>query len=199
MSDIICVTNRSLCREDFLFRIDQVASAHPAGIILREKYLSEDDYRKLAKNVSEICKRHGTPCILHSFWEVAVELKCNAIHLPLHILRTVPDEKKKIFKEIGASCHSKEDAIEACQLGCTYITAGHIFETDCKRGLPGRGLKFLKNVCESVSVPVYAIGGISANNMAEVRKAGAKGACVMSGVMCCKDVREYLDSFNKFI
>lgn len=197
MSDILCVTNRSLCREEFLDRIDQIAAAHPAGIILREKDLDEDAYRELAKAVSKICKSHGTRCILHSYVEVAEELGCNAIHLPLHILRTVSDEKKRKFKEIGASCHSIEDAIEACRLGCTYITAGHVFETDCKKGLPGRGLGFLKNVCESVSVPVFAIGGISVDNIADVKKAGAKGACVMSGVMLCSDVGEYLSRFSQ--
>lgn len=89
-----------------------------------------------------------------------------------------------------------EDALEAESLGCTYITAGHIFETDCKKGLPGRGLAFLRNVCVSVSIPVYAIGGIHDGNIAAVRGAGAKGACIMSGLMQCEDVKEYLRRFT---
>lgn len=197
MSDILCVTNRSLCKEEFLNRMDQIASAHPAGIILREKNLAEDDYRELAKDVLEICRNHGTLCILHSHVKVAEKLGCSAIHFPLHILRTIPDEKKKKFKKIGVSCHSVEDAVEACKLGGTYITAGHIFETDCKRGLPGRGLDFLEEVCKSVPIPVFAIGGINMDNIEQVRKTGAKGACVMSGVMLCSDVKEYLSSFSR--
>lgn len=196
MSDVLCVTNRSLCREDFLERIEKVAAAHPAGIILREKDLTEDDYGKLAKTVLEICEKHKTLCILHNFIRAAMELECTAIHLPLHILRTLSDKEKKKFQIIGASCHSVEDAIEAERLGCTYITAGHVFETDCKKGLPGRGLEFLKDVCESVSVPVYAIGGINPDHIIDIRKAGAKGACVMSGVMTCADVGEYLECFE---
>ena len=196
MSDILCVTNRSLCSEDFLERIEKIAAAHPKGIILREKDLAEDVYKELAKDVLDICKKHRTPCILHSFVKVSLELECKEIHLPLHILRTLSEEEKKKFKVLGASCHSVEDAIEAERLGCTYITAGHVFETDCKKGLPGRGLGFLKNVCESVSIPVFAIGGISTDNIIDIRKAGAKGACVMSGAMICKDVEAYLDSFE---
>jgi len=93
---------------------------------------------------------------------------------------------------LGASCHSLEEAKEAVELGCTYLIAGHIFATDCKKGLPGRGTEFLQSVCESVQVPVYAIGGISGENMTLVRKAGAKGGCVMSGWMQCDNVKEYL-------
>ena len=57
-----------------------------------------------------------------------------------------PEDAKAYFEEIGVSCHSLEDALEAQQLGATYLTAGHIFETDCKKGLPGRGLDFLTSV-----------------------------------------------------
>ena len=81
--------------------------------------------------------------------------------------------------------------MEAEALGCTYVTAGHVFDTDCKRGLPGRGLGFLKEVCGSVSIPVYAIGGIGPDNIADVRKTGAAGACVMSSAMVCADVQAY--------
>lgn len=196
MSDVLCVTNRSLCREDFLERMEKVAAAHPVGIILREKDLTEDDYGKLAKTVLEICEKHNTLCILHSFVRAAAGLECTAIHLPLHILRSLSDQEKKKFRIIGASCHSAKDAIEAERLGCTYLTAGHVFETDCKKGLPGRGLGFLNDVCESVSVPVYAIGGITPEHAIDIRKAGAKGVCVMSGAMTCANVEEYLERFE---
>lgn len=197
MSDILCITNRSLCGEDFLTRIDKIAAARPAGIILREKDLSEDEYVKLACAVLDICGKYGTTCILHSFVGAAVKLGWSEIHLPLHILRGMSGEDRAKFTTLGASCHSAEDAIEAERLGCTYITAGHVFATDCKKGIPGRGLDFLKDVCGSVSIPVYAIGGISACNIADVRKCGASGACVMSGTMVCGNVVKYLSDFEE--
>ena len=192
MSDILCITNRRLCEEDFLTRMEKTAAAHPKGIILREKDLSEAEYGKLAENVIAICERYNTPCILHTFAAVAERLDCRFLHLPLPILRTLSEEEKARFTVLGASCHSPEDAVEAEKLGCTYVTAGHVFDTDCKKGLPGRGLEFLQRVCESVAIPVYAIGGISPENIAEVRKCGAAGACVMSGAMRCEDVEKYL-------
>ena len=188
MSDILCVTNRKLCREDFLTRIERIAACHPAGIILREKDLNPEDYKELAAAVMEICEQHGVKCILHSFPDVAISLQADAIHLPLHLLREMTKEQKAQFTDLGASCHSVEDAREAQALGCTYITAGHIFETDCKKGLPGRGLDFLRNVCAAVELPVYGIGGIDSDNIALVRNAGAGGACLMSSVMVTEDV-----------
>lgn len=98
---------------------------------------------------------------------------------------------------IGASCHSVEDALEARRLGCTYILAGHIYATDCKKGLPGRGLSFLKQVCDAVSIPVYAIGGINENNIQQTRRAGAKGVCLMSSLMCCGNVQELLAAMKE--
>ena len=188
MSDILCITNRKLCREDFLTRIERIAACHPAGIILREKDMKPEDYKELAAAVMEICEHYGVKCILHSFPDVAISLHADAIHLPLHLLRELSQEQKTHFEVLGASCHSVEDALEAQALGCTYITAGHVFETDCKKGLPGRGLDFLRNVCAAVDIPVYGIGGIDADNIALVRDAGASGACLMSSLMATEDV-----------
>ena len=196
MSDILCVTHRLLCREDFLLRIERIARARPRGILLREKDLCEEEYKALAETVMEICGGNGTPCILHTYARAARELGCFALHLPLPVLRTLSDAEKACFSTLGASCHSAEDAVEAQQRGCSYITAGHIFATDCKKGLPGRGLDFLKEVCAAVRIPVYAIGGIAPGNIGDVRRAGAAGACVMSGAMTCGDVRQYLASFE---
>ena len=197
MSDIICITNRGLCRVDFHEQIKRLAKAHPRAIILREKDLSPEDYRKLAAEVLEICRGEDTECILHTFADIAAELSAESIHLPLNTLREMPDELKRRFRRIGASCHSAEDAIEASRLGASYITAGHVFATDCKKGLPPRGLDFLKNVCGSVDIPVYAVGGISPDNIAEVRRAGASGGCVMSSAMNCTDAADFLRKFEE--
>lgn len=197
MSDILCVTNRTLCTDDFLQRIERIAINHPAGIILREKDLDEDEYFKLARQVLEICGKYQVKCILHSFTDAAIKLHSDAIHLPLPLLREMSEEQKGHFKEIGTSCHSVADVLEAQSLGATYLTAGHIFATDCKKGLPGRGLDFLKSVCGNTSLPVYGIGGISPQNIDSVRKTGAKGACIMSGLMQCENVKTYLKLFGK--
>ncbi len=192
MSDLICITNRKLCSNNFSDQIEMIASAHPKAIVLREKDLSEKEYEQLARQVMQICQKHGTQCILHSFSNVATTLGATAVHMPLPLLQKMTPQEKSHFQIIGASCHSLEEAKEAQDLGCTYITAGHIFLTDCKKGLPGRGLPFLEEICKAVRIPVYAIGGISSQNMESVRKTGAAGACIMSGFMRCKTVEEIM-------
>ena len=87
------------------------------------------------------------------------------------------------IQRIGTSIHSVEDAIFAESHGADYITAGHIFTTDCKKGLPGRGIEWLKTVCDAVSIPVYAIGGISDANAGELSDCGISGYCMMSASM----------------
>lgn len=181
----ICVTNRTLCRDDFLTRIDHIVKKGVAdAILLREKDLTEREYLELAEKVLSICKSHNRRCILHTYYKAAKELGCKEIHLPLPLLQKMREEgEKEWFTTVGTSVHSLKQANLAMHLQADYMTAGHIFETDCKKGLPGRGLSFLsKVVCES-EVPVYGIGGISADNAGQIMETGAAGVCIMSGFM----------------
>ena len=196
MSDIICVTARKLCVADFFEQLGLIAEARPKFIILREKDLREEEYVSLAERAAEIC-RNKTELVLHYYWKAAISLGAENIHLPLNVLRVLTETEKKHFNRIGASCHSVEDAVEAQKLGADYITAGHVFATDCKKGLEPRGLDFLGKVCYSVDIPVFAIGGITPDNICSVRESGAAGACVMSGFMRCSDPSAFLGEFNR--
>lgn len=181
--NIIAITNRSLCARPYLEQIKRVCSVHPAALVLREKDLPAEEYQELAGQVMKICAQYEVPCILHYYPEVAEELGNKNIHLPLwklqgkHLLQ---------WERLGCSIHSVEEAVEAERLGATYLTAGHIYATDCKKGMPPRGLNFLQEVCSHVQIPVYAIGGIELENrkqLSEVIMHGAAGACIMSGMM----------------
>ena len=192
MTDIICVTNRSLCEGEFLKRIEDVASCGVKAIILREKDTSAEEYRNMAEKFVGICRKHKVEAVLHSFADVAIELGVPNIHLSLEAFRKLDEGKKKTFKKIGVSCHSVDDALEAERLGAAYVTFGHVFATDCKKGLYPRGLPALKNVCDAVKIPVYAIGGINCENVGLVFENGAGGACVMSGFMKCESVSGFM-------
>ena len=187
MCKLICVTNRRLVKGDFLRQIEKIAAAKPDSILLREKDMSEEEYTALAERVAAICRRHGVDCILHSYPGAAVSLGIHTLHLPLPVLRNIPETVHRQIALIGASCHSAQEAEEAVSLDALYLIAGHIFATDCKRGLPGRGLDFLRELCDSRGVPVYAIGGISPENAGAVIQAGASGVCVMSSLMQSDD------------
>jgi thiamine-phosphate pyrophosphorylase len=198
MYKILAITNRHLCNNDFLEQIQKICTLNEkkskvksVSIVLREKDLSENDYKHLAAKVIKICEKNNTECILHTYYTVAKELNCKKIHLPLHVLKSNPDLCKE-FDEVGISIHSVSEAIEAVSLGATYITAGHIFATDCKKDIPPRGLNFLSSVCSSVNIPVYAIGGISPENAEKAIDAGGDGICIMSGLMNCKNPKVFI-------
>jgi thiamine-phosphate diphosphorylase len=154
----------------------------PDMIILREKKLTSEEYEALAVPVLSMCQEKGVECILHSFVDVAEKLGVRKIHLSFPAFKE-QWQSLSSFHTIGVSVHSKEEAEEAHRLGATYLIAGHIFQTNCKAGIPGRGLEFLQEICRSVPIPVYAIGGINDENTEFVKRAGAAGECRMSYYM----------------
>lgn len=199
MYNILAVTNHHLCENDFLDVIKRICefnnkiqngvykNSHlnnisSVSILLREKDLSENSYKNLAKDVIKICKDFNTDCILHTYYKAAKELSISKIHVPFHILKENPDIAS-FFDVVGVSVHSLNEAVQAQKYGAAYITAGHIFNTNCKKGIPGRGLSFLKNITSNVNIPVFAIGGINVSNIDSVINNGASGICIMSGFM----------------
>lgn len=193
MFRIICVTNRKLCAVDFAARLAEISRGGADLIILREKDLSGAEYAELAERALALC---GDKLVLHGAAALPLLRLVPRLHLPLEILENNP-ELRRATELLGVSVHSPEEAKRAEALGADYVTAGHIFETDCKRGLPGRGLAFLRRTAAAVRIPVCAIGGITAQNIAAVRDAGAAGACVMSGLMTCRDARAELEALRR--
>lgn len=180
----IAVTNRHLCEGDFLSRIQKLAQGTEYdAILLREKDLQRKEYKALAEEVLAVCEKYEKKCILHTFWQTAEELYHPCLHLPLSVLEEMPSSKRGKFLELGTSIHSLKQLRQAEQYGVSYVTAGHIFATDCKKDLPPRGLGFLREICTATKLPVYGIGGISEKNEEQVMAQGAAGVCVMSGCM----------------
>lgn len=192
---LILVTNRKLCKDDFLQRIQQLVQSKPNAIMLREKDLNGGEFEDLAKKVKGICDVSQVPLIINQNVTTAAKLKLLNIHLSISDLRKHQNDLLP-FLNIGASVHSVSEAAEAQKLGASYLVAGHIFSTDCKKGVPPRGLPFLKEICESVSIPVFAIGGITNNRVKDVLETGAKGVCIMSEAMTCQNPSELKMQFR---
>lgn len=186
---VICVTHRLLCPDDFLERLDRIAAQHPYAIVLREKDLSESEYEALARDCLRICQKHAVPLNLNSQIAVARRIGCDGIHLPFHLLLQHKNELE-YFSRVGVSLHSPEEAAQLAATPATYVQAGHVFPTDCKAGVPPRGLSFLRAVCQATDLPVFGIGGITAERYPAVLQTGAAGACIMSGLMTCNDVAQ---------
>lgn len=185
---LIAVTDSASCPRPLaeqIERLTKLTELRPQAVILRAKALDKAAYRTLALEVQQSCETAGIPLILHSDWQLAHDLGISKLHLPLALLRQLPACERAYFTWLSTSVHSVGEAQEAQALGATVLIAGHIYTTQCKAGLAPRGLGFLQNVCSTVNLPVYAIGGIvfDAAQHAELQANGARGACVMSAYM----------------
>lgn len=183
----IVITNRSLVQGDFLEQLKKVARLHPYAMILREKDLSDEEYEQLAERVLAVCEAEQVQLFIHSRIEIAKRTGCQCIHMTIPGIQDLSDgelrELQEYFTQISISCHSLEDMQYAVQRGATQIVLGTIFETECKKGLKGRGVAFVEEICRQCPLPVYAIGGINAERLSQVMEAGAAGGCMMSGFM----------------
>ncbi len=180
--NIIAVTNRKLVRGDFLRQIEKVYQAGVKKLILREKDVSPEEYVSLALKVQEISFKYHAHLIWHFFVKEAAEQGAKYIHLPLDRACQYKTYLKN-FKKVGVSTHSMAQVKEAEALGAAYVTFGHVFETDCKKGIAPKGIEVLRQVCRDSKIPVYGLGGIHLNNRQQVLEAGAAGYCMMSECM----------------
>ncbi len=196
--NIICITNRNLCPNGLENQISKIVSGDvkPRAVILREKDLDADSYIALAEKIMPLCRENGVRCVLHTFASAALSLGADALHLPLCAMRSLTQNEKDSLGVIGVSCHSVSEAREAEALGAGYITAGHVFYTECKKGAPPRGVGFLNDVCRAVSIPVFALGGITSENYALALRSGAFGVALMSSLMASESPSEYMSLFN---
>lgn len=199
----ICVTNRHLSDRPLKEQIKRIfKESKPDMIILREKDLKEHSYAELASSINKICCQHNVEFVVNKYYDVAQKLGVG-MQLSYETFMGLPNNMIDKFKitanidnikkdsidlipertRVGVSVHSLLEAISAVKQGADYLIAGHIFVTDCKKGLSPRGPEFLGEICASVNIPVYAIGGINDDNISIVKALGAKGACQMSYYM----------------
>ena len=194
------ISNRKLCENENLEKqIKKIFSAYEKKIILknfdivaltlREKDLDKNEYLKLIEKIYPICQKYKINLILHQNYDLNLDDKYNieGIHLSYSIFKSLNQNIKaeliKKYKRIGVSIHSLDEAKEVESLGASYVVAGHIFETDCKKGLEPRGLKFIEDLSSALTIPIFAIGGIDEKNSLSVINNGAFSICMMSTLM----------------
>ena len=194
------ITNRKLCENENLEKqIEKIFSAYEKKIILknfeivaltlREKDLDKNEYLNLVEKIYPICKKHKINLILHQNYDLNLDDRymIKGLHLSYEIFKSLNKNIRegliKKYKRIGVSIHSLNEAKEVENLGATYVVAGHIFETDCKKGLEPRGLKFVEELSSILTIPIFAIGGIDEKNSQSVIDSGAFSVCMMSSLM----------------
>ena len=194
------ISNRKLCENENLEKqIEKIFSAYQRKIILenfeivaltlREKDLYKNEYLKLVEKIYPICQKYRIDLILHQNYDLRLDNKYNikGLHLSYNTFKSlnknIREELIRKYKKIGVSIHSVDEAKEVENLGATYIVAGHIFKTDCKKDLEPRGLKFIQELSLILTIPIFAIGGINEKNSHLVINSGVFGVCMMSSLM----------------
>jgi thiamine-phosphate pyrophosphorylase len=177
------VTNRKLVKDENLTPIlEKAIESGVDGIILREKDLSYEELMPIARVCQQMIERYNsrTRLIVNGHLKVAKDINAWGYHMSYNdFMEMQPDFEGTI----GVSVHSIEEAVKAEEKGADYLLAGHVFQTDCKKGLKPRGIAFIKGIRSKVEIPLIAIGGITPEKIKEVREAGANGVAIMSPFM----------------
>ena len=188
---VAAITNHELAATNYWDQLEQIAASDVDFIVLREKTLSEDDYTDYAKRALRLCSIHQKTCILQHFGKVAIRLhiprfQCSLSYLESH------SSLLYYMTTLGVSVHTIEEAVRAEELGATYIMASHVFPTDCKPADKPIGVDTVKAICNAVNIPVYALGGVNPTTVSQLQDSQVTGVALMSGLMTCPDVPEYL-------
>jgi thiamine-phosphate pyrophosphorylase len=183
---LLVITDR---RQAALPLADVVAAALAAGcrwISLREKDLPESEQVAWAEKLLPLAHRFGARLTLHG--DIAAATNLDGVHLPEGGNARAARDRLGPDKLIGLSVHAPQQAADADRAALDYLVAGPVYESASKPGYgPALGAKGLAEFVRATPLPIIAIGGIDAANIAEAMQAGAAGVAVMGGVMRSSD------------
>lgn len=200
--NLYLVSDRTLTGgRDLLWVLERALEGGVNAVQLREKDLSGRDLFELAKKTRTLCERYGAPLFINDRVDVALAVDAAGVQLgkaslPIEVARTLlgPD------KLIGASIHSPEEATDAKSAGADFLVFGPVYFTPSKASFGGpRGVSALRKIVEVGLLPVYAIGGISTKNTAEVREAGANGIALISSIIANENPKDAAAAMAKLL
>lgn len=188
---LYAVTDRAWASEEAeLFRQIEAAVRGGAGTVqLREKHLDRGAFLEEARRFTALCRRLGAVSIINDSVEIALEAGADGVHVGQEDLEAGrvrallgPD------RIVGVSAHTPEEARRAQAAGADYLGCGAAFATGTKPDARPVSRETLRAVTAAVDIPVVAIGGISRENLLELRGLGLAGAAVVSGIFGQRDV-----------
>ena len=180
---------------------EQIEEALAGGVTilqLREKKLPEDEFLQEAVRVKEICHRHGVPLIINDNVEVALKSGADGVHVGIEDA-PVSEIRARVPADfiIGATCKTVEQAKKAEQTGADYMGVGAVFPSPTKTTAIRITREQLCEICTSVQIPAVAIGGITQENITEIRGGGMAGAAVVSAIFGAEDIKKAAGELKK--
>ena len=190
--ELYAVTDRHWLGNQTLF--DQVKEALDGGatcIQLREKQLDEENFLKEAIEIQKLCKEYHVPFIVNDNVEIAKSMHADGIHVGQSDMEAL-DVRKELGKDVilGVSAQTVEQAKKAEAHGADYLGVGAVFPTGSKDDADDVSHETLQAICEAVSIPVIAIGGITQDNVKELAGSGIVGIAVISAIFAQKDITQ---------
>ena len=191
------VTNRyqdSL--ESFLEKVETACRSGVTMIQLREKNLTTNQYYQLAKQVKEITDAYQVPLIIDDRLDVCLAVDAAGLHigddeLPVSVARQVLGPEKIL----GVTAKTVKRALEAETSGADYLGTGAIFPTITKENAPITLISTLKTICQTVAIPVVAIGGLTSENIDQLAETGIAGVAVVRDLMQAEDIEAKTQAF----
>ena len=191
------VTNRyqdSL--ENFLEKVETACRSGVTIVQLREKNLTTNQYYHLAKQVKEITDAYQVPLIIDDRLDVCLAVDAAGLHigddeLPVSVARQVLGPEKIL----GVTAKTVKRALEAETSGADYLGTGAIFPTRTKENAPITLISTLKTICQTVAIPVVAIGGLTSENIDQLIGTGIVGVAVVRDLMQAEDIEAKTQAF----
>ena len=191
------VTNRyqdSL--ESFLEKVETACRSGVTIIQLREKNLTTNQYYQLAKQVKEITDAYQVPLIIDDRLDICLAVDAAGLHigddeLPVSVARQVLGPEKIL----GVTAKTVKRALEAETSGADYLGTGAIFPTTTKENAPITQILTLKTICQTVAIPVVAIGGLTSENIEQLIGTGIAGVAVVRDLMQAEDIEAKTQAF----
>lgn len=170
--------------------VEQAIDGGVTFVQLREKELAEDLFLEEAKEVKKLCNARKIPFVINDSVDIALAMDADGVHVGQSDMEA-GDVRKKLGpdKIIGVSAQTVEQAKLAEAHGADYLGVGAVFATGSKDDAVEVGPQTLRDICQAVSIPVIAIGGISKDNVSQLTGSGICGIAVISAIFAQKDVK----------
>ena len=196
---LYAVTDRHWLGDRTLY--DVVRESLDGGVTflqLREKDLDDETFFREAVRLRDMAREYGVPFVINDNVDIAVRMDADGVHVGQSDMEA-GDVRALIGpdKILGVSAQTVEQAVLAEKRGADYLGVGAVFPTGSKDDADDVSFETLKAICEAVSIPVVAIGGITADNTPELAGSGICGIAVISAIYGQKDISKAAASLKK--
>lgn len=187
---LYAITDRTWLKDKSLAKaVEEAIRGGATFVQLREKNIGHDEFVRLALQVKSVTDRYNVPFVINDNIDVALETDSDGVHIGQND-GTVLAARERLGhgKIIGVSAKTVKAAVKAQLEGADYIGAGSVFSTSTKLDAENITIGILKEIADSVSIPVVAIGGINKDNVLKLKGSGIDGICAISAIFGKGDI-----------